>query len=472
MIALTLTRQLTLAATRRSVVRSAAWRKYATISNANAPNADKLKVNGDRLWDDIHHTAQWSAPSPGGVTRLCADDNDKKARDWFREQVLALGADYKVNATGTQIAVIEGEDNSIPPIAMGSHLDTVATGGRFDGPLGVIGGLEVLRSLKEQGIKTRAPLVLFNWTNEEGARFFPLLGSSIVYAGRSSIQDAHASQSNDHSGITMGSELARIGYVGDGPNTFQEFPISAHFEIHCEQATTLEKAGKPVGWVEGWQGMTWYSLQLKGDNGHANTYPMYGRRDALVGAGKIISELDALAYTHNGRTTVTNILSGPWGACNIQSDTKMSFCLMHWEADGLDAMGKDIEARIKGISSQHGLETTVKRDIHLHPGNFWPDAVDCVRRACGDKGIASRTGTGHDSTMTQLLVPTAMVFARAKDGISHSPKEWTDKEDCMESALALGKAVLNFDELMKTKKDFELPAHIAAEREALSALRG
>ncbi|KAK0919916.1 hypothetical protein LTS16_025810 [Friedmanniomyces endolithicus] len=450
------------------VLPTAPRRAYASVSSANAPAADKLKVNGDRLWDDIHYTAQWSAPSPGGVTRLCADDNDKLARDWFREQVLALGADYKVNATGTQIAVIEGEDSSIPPIAMGSHLDTVATGGRFDGPLGVIGGLEVLRSLKEQGIKTRAPLCLFNWTNEEGARFFPLLGSSTVYAGRSTIQAAHASQSNDHSGITMGSELARIGYVGDGPNTFQEFPISAHFEIHVEQATTLEKAGKPVGWVEGWQGMTWYSLHLKGDNGHANTYPMHGRRDALAGAGKIISALDDLAYTHNGRTTVTNILSGPWGACNIQSDIRLSFCLMHWEAAGLDAMGADIEARIRAISARHGLETTVQRDIHLYPGDFWPDAVDCVRRACGENGMPSRTGTGHDSTMTQLLVPTAMVFARAKGGVSHSPEEWSDKEDCVESALALGKAVLNFDELMRTKRDFQLPAHIAAERGAMS----
>ncbi|KAK4539199.1 hypothetical protein LTR36_001157 [Oleoguttula mirabilis] len=475
LIARNVVRRLSSAASRRgitNVYRCVVWKGYATVSQANAPAADKLKINGDRLWDDIHYTAQWSAPSPGGVTRLCADENDKKVRDWFRDQVLALGADYKVNATGTQIAVIEGEDDNIPPIAMGSHFDTVATGGRFDGPLGVIGGLEVLRSMKEQGIKTRAPLVLFNWTNEEGARFFPLLGSSIVYAGRSTVDAAHASQSNDHSGITMGSELAKIGYVGDGPNTFQDFPISAHFEIHVEQATDLEKAGKPIGWVEGWQGMTWYSLQLKGENGHANTYPMYGRRDALVGAGKIIAELDKLAYDHDGRTTVTNILSGPWGACNIQSDTKVSFCLMHWEAEGLDAMGKDIEARIKGISSQHGLETSIQRDIHLLPGNFWPDAVDCVRRACGDKGIASRTGTGHDSTMTQLLVPTAMVFARGKDGISHSPKEWSDKDDCTESALALGKAVLNFDELMKTKTDFEMPAHVAAERRATSAGRG
>jgi N-carbamoyl-L-amino-acid hydrolase len=315
----------------------------------------------------------------------------------------------------------------------------------------VIGGLEVIRSMQEQGVKTRAPLVLINWTNEEGARFFPPLGSSFVYAGQSSVQEAHASASNDHSGLTMGGELAKIGYVGNGPNTFEEFPISAHFEIHVEQATDLEKAGKPVGWVEGWQGMTWYSFHLKGEDGHANTYPMYGRRDSLMGAAKIITTLDELAYKHNGRTTVTNIMSGPWGACNIQSSTKVAFCLMHWESSGLEEMGAEIEKRIKGIASLHGLELEMKRDVHLLPGDFWPEAIDCVKRACGDKGIGSRTGTGHDSTMTTTIVPTAMIFVRAKDGISHSPKEWSDKDDCTEGALALGKAVLNFDEVLKAK---------------------
>ncbi|KAJ9265349.1 hypothetical protein DTO027B5_7820 [Paecilomyces variotii] len=424
-------------------------RAYSTAPNA--PLAEKLKINGDRLWDDIHYTAQFSAPSPGGVTRLCADENDKKVRDWFRDQVLALGAKYTVNATGTQIATFEGEDNSIPPIAMGSHLDTVATGGRFDGPLGVISGLEVIRSLKEQGIKTRAPLTLFNWTNEEGARFFPLLGSSIVYAGESSVDQAHASYSNDGSGLTLGSELAKIGYVGDGPNTFEEFPISAHFEVHVEQATDLEKAGKPVGWVEGWQGMTWYQVIYHGDDGHANTYPMYGRKDALVGASKLIVALEDLAYDSNGYTTTTNIQSGPWGACNIQSKTKVVFCLMHKEAQGLEDMGEKIVKKIKGIAALHGLEYELERQVHLLPGDFWPEAIDCVRRACGDKGIGSRTGTGHDSTMTRLKCPTAMVFVRGKDGISHCAREWSDKEDCAEGALVLGKAVLNFDEYMKTK---------------------
>ncbi|ETN45722.1 uncharacterized protein HMPREF1541_09555 [Cyphellophora europaea CBS 101466] len=424
-------------------------RAYATAKNA--PLAEKLSVNGDRLWDDIHYTAQWSAPSPGGVSRLCADENDKKARDWFKEQVLALGADYKVNATGTQFALFAGEDNSIPPIAMGSHLDTVATGGRFDGPLGVIGGLEVVRSMKEQGIKPRAPIVLINWTNEEGARFFPLLGSSIVYAGRSTVEQAHAATSNDASAATMGSELAKIGYVGDGPNTFEEFPISGHFEIHVEQNTDLEKAGKPVGWVEGWEGMTWYDVHLEGEDGHANTYNMKRRKDALVGASKIVVELEKLAYDHNGRTTVTGLHSRPWGACNIQSKTKTTFCLMHKDGAALEKMGESIMEKVQSIAWAHGLDVKTERTVHLLPGNFWPEAIDCVKRACGDKGMGSRTLTGHDSTMTTTLVPTAMVFARARDGVSHSPKEWTDKEDCAESALVLGRAVLNFDEYLKQK---------------------
>lgn len=305
--------------------------------------------------------------------------------------------------------------------------------------------------MKEQGVKTRAPLVLFNWTNEEGARFFPLLGSSVVYAGQSTVEQAHASISTDNSDLTMGQALQRIGYVGDGPNTYEEFPISAHFEIHVEQHTDLEKAGKPVGWVNGWQGMTWYNVVFHGDDGHANTKPMWGRRDTLAASAQLITELENLAYEKNGYTTTTGIHSHPFGSCNIQSKTKVVFCLMHKKAEGLEDMGIEIEKRIASIVNQRGLEYELERDIHLLPGNFWPEAIDCVKRACGDKGIGSITGTGHDSTMTTRLVPTAMVFVRAKDGISHSPKEWSDKEDCAEGALVLGKAVLNYDEVLKAK---------------------
>lgn len=402
--------------------------------------------------DNIHYTAQWSGPSAGGLSRLSGTDEDRQVRDWFWQQITELGAKtYTVNATGSQFASFAGEDNEIPPIAMGSHLDSVATGGRFDGPLGVIGALEVVRSMKELGIKTKAPITVINWTNEEGARFFPPLGSSCVYAGQSSVSAAHLSKANNGSGETLGGALQSIGYVGDGPNTFEDFPISAHFEIHVEQATDLERAGKPVGWVEGWQGISVFEVTFKGEDGHANTYPMHGRRDSLVGASRLICGLEQLAYDVNGYTTTTNIQSGPVGSCNIQSWTKVVFCLMHKELGSLENMANITNNKAESIAAKHGLELEFDRIMHLEPGNFWPEAVDCVKRACGDKGIASNTMTAHDSTMTRLLCPTAMVFARAKDGISHSAKEWTSKEDCAESAVVLGKAVLNFDQLLADK---------------------
>lgn len=178
---------------------------------------------------------------------------------------------------------------------------------------------------------------------------------------------------------------------------------------------------------------------------------MAGRQDALLGAAKLMVELENVATKYKGGSTVTGIHSRPWGACNIQSSTNTRFCLMHWEAEGLEKMGASIEKSIQSIATLHGLEPKIVRDVHLLPGDFWPEAIDCVKRACGDRGMAARTGTGHDSTMTTTLVPTAMVFARAKNGISHSPKEWSSKEDCAESTLVLGKAVLNFDHYMAQK---------------------
>ena len=205
------------------------------------------------------------------------------ARDWFHAQVESMGAEsYTVNGTGSQFATFSGRNNAIAPIAMGSHLDSVATGGRFDGPLGVIGALEVVRSLQEQKIETFAPITVINWTNEEGARFFPPLGSSCVFAGESTLNAAHESKANNGSGETLGDALKSIGYVGDGPNTFEEHPLSAHFEIHVEQARALEKAGKSVGWVEGWQGISMFEVTFRGEDGRKLAGCSSDARSALL----------------------------------------------------------------------------------------------------------------------------------------------------------------------------------------------
>ena len=320
---------------------------------------------------------------------------------------------------------------------------------RFDEPPGVIGAFEIVRNFQEQGIKTRAYIALIHWTSKEGARFFPPVGSSCVYAGQGTVSAAHESKGNNGSGETLGEALNAIGYVGDGPNTFAESPISAHFEIHVEQQTALEKAGKPVGWVEGWQGIDVFEVTMRGEDGHANAAFVYGRRDSLVGSSRLITALDELAYDAGGLTTATNIQSGPVGCYNIQSWTKTVFCTMHATRSGLEGMGDAITKKTEAIAARYGLVLEFNRIMHLEPGNFWPEAVDCVKRACGERGVGADTLTAHDSTMTRLVCPTAMVFARAKDGISHSAKEWSSKEDCAESALVLGRAVLNFDDLLK-----------------------
>ena len=178
---------------------------------------------------------------------------------------------------------------------------------------------------------------------------------------------------------------------------------------------------------------------------------MHGRRDTLVGASKLVVELDKLAHSAGGYTTATNIQSGPVGSCNIQSNTKLVFCLMHQELQGLESMAAQIMAHADQIASTHALDIESSRILHLEPGKFWPEAVDCVRRACGERGMGARTDTAHDSTMTQLKCPTAMVFARAKDGVSHAAHEWTTQADCAESATVLGRSVLNFDQILKDR---------------------
>ena len=256
----------------RCTFRTVAKHALRNYSDTSALAARSFKANSDRLWNNIHHTVQWSTPNEttkvGGLSRLSGTIEDKMARDWFRDQIHSLSADsYTVNGTGSQFATYAGCNNAIAPIAMGSHLDSVATGGRFDGPLGVIGALEVVRSLQEQEIETFAPITVINWTNEEDARFFPPLGSSSVFAGQSTLDAAHESKANNGSGETLGDVLKSIGYIGDGPNTFEEHPLSAHFEIHVEQACALEKAGKPVGWVEGWQGISVFEVTFLGEDG-------------------------------------------------------------------------------------------------------------------------------------------------------------------------------------------------------------
>src|SRR3954463_1290255 len=229
-----------------------------------------LQINAQRLWDSIMETAQIGGTAKGGICRLTLSDLDAQVRDWFVAACEEVGCTVTVDEMGNIFARRPGKDNSLPPIAMGSHLDTQPTGGKFDGVLGVLSGLEVLRTLVQAGYETFAPIELVNWTNEEGSRFAPAMVASGVFAG--AFTRDWAMSREDRSGLTFGSALEAIGYRGREP--CGQHPLSAFFELHIEQGPILEAEGKEIGIVTGVQGMRWYEVTVTGESAHTGATPM------------------------------------------------------------------------------------------------------------------------------------------------------------------------------------------------------
>ncbi|KAH9896349.1 putative N-carbamoyl-L-amino acid hydrolase [Xylariomycetidae sp. FL2044] len=417
--------------------------------------AHSLRVSQQRLWDNIQDTCTIAGAKDGGLRRLSCSDEDKIARDWFADEVKALGCSYVVDRMGCQWATLPGENNSIAPIGIGSHLDSVQTGGKFDGPLGVFTGLEVLRVLKERGHKTFAPISVINWTNEEGARFPPGCMSSAVWSEKLDIDYAHACTDTADRSVSIGDELRRIGYMGEKEVSYKTNPLSAHFEIHIEQGSRLEKSGCEVGIVDGAQGMRWYDVSLRGMTRHTDTTPMDMRQDALVGAAKAVLEIERIGRASGGMATVSLFKSSPQNFCNIPSSVDFSFSMQHPSPEVLRGMTEEIRAFIDATAKESRLEVTNYATVWTYdPSDFNADAVRCMQEAADDMGYRSMkliSHTGHDSIYTNMVVPTAMVFTPCKDGISHSPLEYASPKDCEVGAQTVLGAVLRYDDLLRKR---------------------
>src|ERR1700730_15103989 len=253
-----------------------------------------LQINPQRLWDTLMETAQFGATAKGGIKRLTLTDDDRKVRDWFRTAAEAIGCTVTVDEVGNMFARREGRDASLAPICMGSHLDTQPTGGKFDGVLGVLGALEAMRTLYESGYETNAPVEIVNWTNEEASRFAPAMLPSGVFAGVFTPDFAYAREDRD--GKRFGDELKRIGYQGKDKAGARKF--AAMFELHIEQGPILEDEGRMIGIVQGVQGMRWYEVTLTGQAAHTGATPMRLRKNALLGAARMIERIDAIAREH------------------------------------------------------------------------------------------------------------------------------------------------------------------------------
>ena len=402
-----------------------------------------LCVNAKRLWSDLMTQGSIGALPLGGLDRMALTDGDRDARGvfahWCREAGLAL----TIDGMGNMFARRAGADDSLPPVMLGSHLDTQSPGGKFDGPLGVLAALEAVRTLHEAGIVTKRPLEVVNWTNEEGARFGPGLMGSAVFTGILPIEDAHAT--TDRAGLRFGDELRRIRYAGPTP-VGGRVPDS-YFELHIEQGPLLEAAGITIGAVTHSHYSVFCDMECLGANAHIQSEPMLRRRNALVGAAKLIDAIDQVGRAHAPAGSASAVVIDCWpnNRINIPHRATFSYGIMHPDEAGVLAMRDEIEAAQARIAAETGLafNTLVKRKrdpFHFDEGLV--GLTEAVAKALGHSVQRMRTRPGHDAFYRSTICPTELIFVPCRDGISHSELEWCTPEHCAAGADVLMHAVL------------------------------
>ena len=407
-----------------------------------------LRISGERLWASLCETAQFGA-IPGtdrGMCRITLSDEDIAGRRWFVAACEAVGMSVTTDQIGTIYARRPGSDADLAPIAIGSHLDTQPTGGRFDGILGVLAGLELVRTLHDAGITTRHPIEVINWTNEEGARFAPAMVASGVFAGEFTLD--HALAQTDRDGVTLGEALARSDFAGD------EVPgghrLAAHFELHIEQGPVLEAEGLEIGVVSGVQGIRWYDVTVRGQTCHAGTTPMHLRRDALHAAARLALAVDAIGRSDPGASlsTIGLFQAYPGSRNTAPGEVRLTVDLRHPQVPGLDTMEAALRRAIEALQAELRVAITLTPVWSSPPVEFDPDVLSAIAAATRRLGYSHRTmlsGAGHDSVYTARVAPTGMIFVPCEQGISHNIAENITPAQAEQGANVLLQAVLDYD---------------------------
>jgi len=406
-----------------------------------------LAINAERLWGEIMETAAIGGTPKGGVCRLTLTELDRQVRDWFKARAEQLGCHVTVDDMGAMFARRDGTAN-VPPIAFGSHLDTQPTGGKFDGVLGTLAALEALRTLVEAGYETYAPIEVVNWTNEEGSCFAPAMVSSGVFA--KVLEKDWAQSRQDRDGMTFAAALDAIGYRGT--QRCGEHPLSAFFELHIEQGPILEAEGKDIGVVTGVQAMRWYEVTVTGQDTHTGTTPLRLRKNALLGAARLIDAVDAIGRNHPpGVATVGRIENRPNSPNVVPGEVFFMVDQRHPDGRALDAMEADFRAVLPVICEPLGLGVAMQRIWDQPAVRFDANCVAAVRRAAELTGYSSRdivSGAGHDAAYVSRVAPAAMIFVPCRGGISHNEAEFSSKEQCAKGAQVLLQAVLDYDRML------------------------
>jgi N-carbamoyl-L-amino-acid hydrolase len=398
------------------------------------------------LWRDLMHSATVGATPEGGLDRQTLTPEDAVIRAWFAQTATSLGATVQTDSLGSQFAIFPGAEPRAP-IAMGSHLDTQPTGGRFDGVLGVMAGLAAIRALRAARLTTRHPIAVINWTNEEGARFAPAMLASGVHAGV--FTEAYALSRDDASGISLAEALARSGQAGTIAAGAQR--LAAYFELHIEQGPILEQEGFDIGVVTGVQGIAWFDVTVTGAPCHAGTTPMHLRRDPVLAAAAMIQTIHSIATADaNARATVGDLAADPGSRNTVAATVRFTVDLRHPDTQRLAALESALRDALPPLAAAQGCAVTIEEVWHSAPVTFDAACVQAVEHAATSLGARHRrivSGAGHDAVYLARTCPTAMIFTPCLGGISHHPAESITREQAALGADVLLNAVLAYDML-------------------------
>jgi N-carbamoyl-L-amino-acid hydrolase len=415
-----------------------------------AAPGENLKINGDRLWDSLMEMAKIGPGVAGGNNRQTVTDADGEGRHLFAKWCKAAGLTMGVDQMGNMFARREGTDPDALPVYVGSHLDTQPTGGKYDGVLGVLGGLEIIRTLNDLDIRTKHPIVVTNWTNEEGTRFAPAMLASGVFAGVHDQDWAYGRV--DAKGLKFGDELARIGWRGDEEVGARK--MHAFFELHIEQGPILEAEGVDIGVVTHGQGLSWTQVTITGKDSHTGSTPMPMRKNAGLGMARVLELVDEIAWSHKPDAV------GAAGHIDVFPNSrnvipgKVVFTV-DFRSPNL-AVIEDMEARLKvgaqKICDEMGLGVEFEKVGGFDPVEFDEGCVTAVRNAAERLGYSHRniiSGAGHDACWINRVAPTAMVMCPCVDGLSHNEAEEISREWAAAGADVLMHAVVETAEIVE-----------------------
>jgi N-carbamoyl-L-amino-acid hydrolase len=402
-----------------------------------------LRINGKRLRETLEEMARIGATPGGGVQRLALSDEDRQARDLFVRWLKEMALEVMIDEMGNIFGKRQGKNNDLPAVVVGSHIDSQPKGGRFDGILGVMGALEVMRTLDEKKIETQRPICMVDWTNEEGSRFAPAIVGSGVWVGK--LERNWVYNRSDIHGRKFGEELERIGYKGKLPA--KKWPVHAFYEYHIEQGPILERKGKSIGVPKGIFCIHWYDIYVEGSANQVGPTPMEGRNDALCAAAEMILKVNELPAKMGGNmvATVGEIHNSPNSRNIIPDKAHFTVDIRSWDDELAIRAWEDVKKDFQAIAEKRGCPLEMEKTWRVEHRPFDEKLVKRVLEAAEQLGYSTHymvSGAGHDATYMTMVAPTAMIFVPSIGGRSHVEVENTRWEDCEAGANVLLHCVL------------------------------